>query len=77
MSSGDLIMSSFDSHVHCDELTDYRPTEADLAEYAAWLEALDNGRRNAWQDDEDALQEDEHDGQPDEMQEWEDFDPDC
>ena len=69
-------MSSFDYQIQCDELT-HKPTDADLAEYAAWLEALDNGRRNAWQDDEDALQEDEHDGQPDEMQEWEDFDPDC
>ncbi len=75
-------MSSFDYHVHCDELT-YEPTDADLAEYAAWLEELDNGRRNAWQDAEDALQQDEYDipyeddGQPDEMQEWHDFDPDC
>ncbi len=76
-------MSSFDSHVHCDELTDYRPTEADLAEYAAWCDERDNDARNAWQDAEDALQQDEYDipyeddGQPDEMQEWHDFDPDC
>ena len=68
-------MNSFDN-IQCDELT-HGPTDTDLAEYAAWLEGLDNGRRNAWQDDEDALQEDEHDGQPDEAQEWEDFDPDC
>ena len=76
-------MSSFDSHVHCDELTDYRPTEADLAEYAAWCDEQDNAAANAWQDAEDALQQDEYDipyeddGQPDEMQEWHDFDPDC
>jgi hypothetical protein len=42
-------MSSFDSHVHCDELTDYRPTEADLAEYAAWCDEQANAA-NAWQD---------------------------
>ena len=75
-------MSSFDYQIQCDELT-YEPTDADLAEYAAWLEELDNDRRNAWQDAEDALQQGEDDfpyeddGQPDEMQEWHDFDPDC
>lgn len=29
-----------------------------------------------WEDDEDR-DDDEPDGQPDEMQEWHDFDPDC
>ena len=70
-----LIMNSFDN-IQCDELA-HEPTDADLAEYAAWLEELDNNRRNAWHDAEDALQQDEYDGQPDEMQEWADFDPDC
>ena len=28
-------------------------------------------------DDEFEDEDDEHDGQPDEMQEWHDFDPDC
>ncbi len=56
-------MSSFDSHVHCDELTDYRPTEADLAEYAAWCDERDNADANAWQDREDDLQQDQDDFQ--------------
>ena len=40
-------------------------SEADVAEFA---------RRNDYIQDED---EDEYDGQPDEAQEWESFDPDC
>ena len=55
-------MSSFDYHIQCDELT-YEPTDADLAEYAAWLEELDNDRRNAWQNCEDDQQQGEDDGQ--------------
>ena len=70
-------MSSFDYQIQCDELTDYRPTESDLAEYAGWCDEQDNAAANAWQDAEDDLQQDEYDGQPDEMQEWHDFDPDC
>ena len=55
-------MSSFDYQIQCDELT-YEPTDADLAEYAAWLEELDNDRRNAWQNREDDQQQGEDDGQ--------------
>ena len=60
--------------VQCDESAawiqhNYEPVEA--------VDPSDNQERNDWQDAEDDLQEDEYDGQPDEAQEWADFDPDC
>ena len=67
-------MSSFDYQIQCDELTDYRPTEADLAEYAVWCDeqALAQDAANAWQDAEDALQQGEDDYVwDDEAIEWE------
>jgi hypothetical protein len=43
-------------------------SESDVAEFA---------RRNDYIQDLDEEDEDESDGQPDEAQEWESFDPDC
>ena len=57
-------MSSFDNEIHCDEFVDPRPTAADLEDYAEYLDSLDD---ECYEDD----------GQPDEAQEWYDFDPDC
>lgn len=51
-------MSDFISQEQCDELTDYRPTDADWQEYEAYL---------------DECEDDEYDGQPDEYTEWQDL----
>ena len=53
-----LIMSSFDSHVHCDETSFETLTPVERAEFEAWY---DQCTANAWQDREDDLQQGEDD----------------
>jgi hypothetical protein len=48
---------------------------ASLADAERAIEQINDGDED--EDDEDAYDEDEYDGQPDEAQEWHDFDPDC
>jgi len=67
-------MNSFTNEIHCDETSFETLTDVERAEFEA---CCDQRTANAWQDREDDLQQDEYDGQPDEAQEWEDFDPDC
>lgn len=97
-------MNSFNTQLHSDDFAPYQPTEADYAEYAAYLDGeLDAAREEAnlelqqiaaedsyeeWECEEcgdlvpDGMECEceyayEYDGQPDEAQEWYDFDPDC
>jgi len=63
-------MNSFNTQLHSDEFDNNQPTEADYAEYAAFCEAEEAAHEAESYDC-------EYDGQPDEAQEWYDFDPDC
>ena len=74
-------MNSYLVTMHLKSLAIYR-VEANSEDEA--LQAIDNGEVDPI--DEDCLDsqiiqidkdEDEYDGQPDEAQEWHDFDPDC
>ena len=50
---------------------------ADCGELSVILAMLDANQIQSLAEDFNEGREDEHDGQPDEMQEWSDFDPDC
>jgi len=79
-------MNSFNTQLHSDEDSnmDYQPNAEDMAEYGAFLEGelqaeIDaaNLELLAIDDDYDEEWEYENDGQPDEAQEWFDYDSDC
>lgn len=61
-------MDSFLCEVQCDDLV-YAPTAQDWAEYHAWLAAQDANDDGEWLD----KYGDDHDGQPDEYTEWQDY----
>lgn len=62
-------MNSFNTELHADEVTSVEPTAQDWAEYQAWLASQDESEDGEWVDD----YADEHDGQPDEYTEWQDY----
>jgi hypothetical protein len=84
-------MNSFNTQLHSDENPSYQPTADDWADYERFLDserevAIDEANAELQQIAAEELEEEydadeewdyEDDGQPDEAQEWYDFDPDC
>ena len=79
-------MSSFDTQVHVEE-TNQLVSDENRQEWEEFLDSLeDDGCElhfdenvDIFDDDDEWVDEDffDDDGQPDEAQEWHDFDPDC
>lgn len=67
-------MSDFINEVQIEETTAFVPTAEDWADYEEYLSSLET--RDEY-DEEEYDDCDDYDGQPDEMTEWLDFDPDC
>jgi len=70
-----MTFSKFDTQTSIEETATFEPTAQDWADYGEYCDERD-AEVAAW--DEDEYDDgDEYDGQPDEAQEWYDFDPDC
>jgi len=70
-----MTFSKFDTQSSIEETATFEPTAQDWVDFGEYCDERDAEVAGADEDEYDDW--DEHDGQPDEAQEWHDFDPDC